>query len=40
MNIGPVPDIQELPPGFLMNSKAEYKQGEVARVEVVRGLGN
>ena len=27
-------------PGFLMNSKAEYKQGEVARVEVVRGLVN
>ena len=27
-------------PGFLMNSKAEYKQGEVARVEVVRGLGS
>ena len=26
-------------PGFLMNSKTEYRQGEVARVEVVRGLG-
>ena len=24
--------------GFLMNSKAEYQQGEVARVVVVRGL--
>ena len=27
-------------PGFLMNSKAEYKQGDLARVEVVRGLVN
>ena len=26
--------------GYLMNSTAEYKQGEVARVEVVRGLGH
>ena len=26
-------------PGFLMNSKCEYKQREVARVLVVRGLG-
>ena len=25
-------------PGFLMNSKAEYRQGEVARVVLVRGL--
>ena len=25
--------------GYLMNSKAEYQQGEVARVVVVRGLG-
>ena len=24
--------------GYLMNSKAEYQQGEVARVVVVRGL--
>ena len=24
--------------GFLMNSKAEYQQGEVARVVLVRGL--
>ena len=24
--------------GYLMKSKAEYQQGEVARVEVVRGL--
>ena len=24
--------------GFLMNSKSEYQQGEVARVVVVRGL--
>ena len=27
-------------PGFLMNSKAEYRQGEVARVVLVRGLGD
>ena len=26
-------------PGFLMNSKAEFRQGEVARVVIVRGLG-
>jgi hypothetical protein len=26
-------------PGHLMNSKAEYRQGEVARVVMVRGLG-
>ena len=26
-------------PDYLMNSRAEYKQGEVARVVVVRGLG-
>ena len=26
-------------PGHLMNSRAEYQQGEVARVVVVRGLG-
>ena len=26
-------------PGHLMNSKAEYKQGQVARVVLVRGLG-
>ena len=26
--------------GLLMNSKAEYKQGEVARVVLVRGLGD
>ena len=26
-------------PGLLMNSKAEYRQGEVARVVMVRGLG-
>ena len=26
-------------PGHLMNSKTEYKQGEVARVVLVRGLG-
>ena len=24
--------------GYLMNSKSEYQQGEVARVQVVRGL--
>jgi hypothetical protein len=27
-------------PGHLMNSKAEYRQGEVARVVLVRGLGD
>jgi hypothetical protein len=27
-------------PGLLMNSKAEYRQGEVARVVLVRGLGD
>ena len=27
-------------PGHLMNSRAEYQQGEVARVVVVRGLGD
>ena len=26
-------------PGNLMNSKTEYKQGQVARVVLVRGLG-
>ena len=26
-------------PGFLMNSKAEFRQGDVARVVIVRGLG-
>ena len=27
-------------PGYLMNSRAEYQQGEVARVVLVRGLGD
>ena len=27
-------------PGFLMNSKSEYKQVEVARVVLVRGLSD
>ena len=27
-------------PGLLMNSKAEYRQGEVARVVLVRGFAN
>jgi hypothetical protein len=27
-------------PGLLMNSKAEFRQGEVARVVLVRGLGD
>ena len=27
-------------PGLLMNSKAEYRQGEVRRVAIVRGLGD
>ena len=27
-------------PGLLMNSRAEFQQGQVARVEVVRGLGD
>ena len=25
-------------PGFLMNSKSEFRQGEVARVDITRGL--
>ena len=25
-------------PGYLMNSKAEFRQGEVARVTITRGL--
>ena len=27
-------------PGLLMNSRAEFRQGEVARVVLVRGLGD
>ena len=27
-------------PGYLMNSKSEYKQGEVARVVLIRGLSD
>ena len=27
-------------PGYLMNSKSEFRQGEVARVTVTRGLAN
>ena len=27
-------------PDLLMNSKSEFRQGEVARVTITRGLGN
>ena len=30
--------MRKIDEGYLMNSKAEYQQGEVARVVVVRGL--